>query len=431
MIIGTTALAGPHSDSFHSSLKRGHKSAQKFPATGQTTSTTVGDDGDIQAGAPLSYTVNRNGTITDNNTKLMWEKKAQLDGLENPLNPHDADNIYTWDEAFDFIDRLNSTPCFARYCDWRLPNIKEIQSIINYDKVAPAPAVSEAFNSNCTSPSTDPNGSCTATTGYWSSTTTANSPASAWYGYFVGSSFFRGNSTTTGMASKSGSLLPVRAVRGGLVSSKYKRETEMPLFPIRIMKARLSSTQKYPATGQTVSYRAGDDGDIQAGAALSYKDNGDGTITDNNTGFMWEKKILLNGRFGADPDNPHDADNQYTWRGAFGLIARLNSPPCFANYCDWRLPNIKELQSIVNYGNAGLAVSEVFNTPDCASNPNGSCTSDFWYWSSTTDANGAHMFNSWLITGDSGSIFSEFNKDDFKVRAVRGGSSFAARKEDE
>ena len=34
----------------------------------------------------------------------------------------------------------------------------------------------------------------------------------------------------------------------------------------------------------------GQDGDIQAGATLSYTDNGDGTITDNNTGLMWEKK---------------------------------------------------------------------------------------------------------------------------------------------
>jgi hypothetical protein len=45
----------------------------------------------------------------------------------------------------------------------------------------------------------------------------------------------------------------------------------------------------FPATGQTTSYAPGDDGDVQAGAPLSYTDNGDGTITDNNTGRMWEK----------------------------------------------------------------------------------------------------------------------------------------------
>jgi hypothetical protein len=49
---------------------------QAFPATGQTTSYAAGDDGAIKAGAPLSYTHNGDGTITDNNTKLVWEKKS-------------------------------------------------------------------------------------------------------------------------------------------------------------------------------------------------------------------------------------------------------------------------------------------------------------------------------------------------------------------
>src|SRR4030095_1336400 len=55
----------------------------------------------------------------------------------------------------------------------------------------------------------------------------------------------------------------------------------------------------FPATGQTTCWDSsgvvipcagtGHDGDIQAGATLAYTDNGDGTITDNNTGVMWEK----------------------------------------------------------------------------------------------------------------------------------------------
>lgn len=40
----------------------------------------------------------------------------------------------------------------------------------------------------------------------------------------------------------------------------------------------------FPATGQTTQYTTGDDGNIQAGATLNYVDNGDGTITDRNTG---------------------------------------------------------------------------------------------------------------------------------------------------
>ena len=46
-----------------------------------------------------------------------------------------------------------------------------------------------------------------------------------------------------------------------------------------------------PKTGQTSSYGTGSDGDLQQGAARSFTDNGDGTITDDATGLMWEKKI--------------------------------------------------------------------------------------------------------------------------------------------
>ncbi len=77
---------------------------QRFPATGQTTSYRSGDDGAIQAGATLNYQDNGNGTITDRNTRLVWEKKSDDDSI------HDMDNAYTWDEAFDVhVATLNNT----------------------------------------------------------------------------------------------------------------------------------------------------------------------------------------------------------------------------------------------------------------------------------------------------------------------------------
>jgi hypothetical protein len=72
--------------------------------------------------------------------------------------------------------------------------------------------------------------------------------------------------------------------------------------------------QKFPATGQTTCYDSagtviacagtGQDGDIQAGATLRYQDNGDGTVTDKNTGLVWEKK--------SDDGGIHDMDNLYS-----------------------------------------------------------------------------------------------------------------------
>src|SRR5262245_23398229 len=84
-----------------------------FPATGQTTCwdssgtmiscTGTGQDGDLQKGAALSYTDNADGTITDNNTGLVWEK------LSGDGSVHNVGNTYTWDQAFSgHVAILNS-----------------------------------------------------------------------------------------------------------------------------------------------------------------------------------------------------------------------------------------------------------------------------------------------------------------------------------
>src|SRR5207253_2901080 len=145
-----------------------------FPATGQKTcrdsSGTVipcagtGQDGDLQKGAPLSYTNNGDGTVTDVNTGLQWEKLSNGDG-----SVHDAGKGYTWDQAFKgHVATLNSTS-FAGHTDWRLPNAQELGSIVNYANAYPA--VSQEFNNGCTAPCTVLTCSCTGSFGYWSSST--------------------------------------------------------------------------------------------------------------------------------------------------------------------------------------------------------------------------------------------------------------------
>jgi hypothetical protein len=183
---------------------------QKFPATGQTTSYVNGDDGAIRAGAPLKYSDNGDGTVTDRNTLLMWEKKDQAEG-----GIHNWDNTYPWQgncsnsastvcgtdadcpgagtcsvkgggmTIFQWVAALNTPPCFARHCDWRIPNVRELQSIVDYQVYLPP--VAAAFNNNCMPGCTvDGAGktvecSCTQSAGtsqayYWSSTTYAPSP---------------------------------------------------------------------------------------------------------------------------------------------------------------------------------------------------------------------------------------------------------------
>jgi len=188
--------------------------------------------------------------------------------------------------------------------------------------------------------------------------------------------------------------------------------------------------QRFPASGQTTAYGPGSDGDVQAGAALSYTDNADGTITDNNTGLMWEKK--------DDSGGIHDVDNGYTWgttsqpytmNGTMvtELLATLNRPPCFAGHCDWRIPNVKELQSIVDYEipNPMPAVNAAFHNaagcPGCTDVrlASCSCTRSILYWSSTT-GRGFPGF-AWVVFFGFGGVGGDYKDGSFAVRAVRGG----------
>jgi len=214
---------------------------QAFPVTGQTmcwdssgtaiSCSRTGQDGDVRAGASLSYTDNGDGTITDNNTGLMWEKKDD----NNAGGVHDKDTSYTWANALGtFIPQLNNrckndetvdcttngdTDCttgtgdacgFAGHRDWRLANVKELQSIVNYQNFNPA--VSSEFNTGCVPTCTVLTCSCTASAAsdYWSSTTLADSPNDAW-----GVLFFNGG---VNFGNKGGDNLFVRAVRGGSFS---------------------------------------------------------------------------------------------------------------------------------------------------------------------------------------------------------------------
>ena len=199
--------------------------ARHFPATGQTTcwdtagavipSCTVcwstpgglikcgpnGHDGQIQAGATLAYVDNGDGTITDSNTGLMWEK---LDD-NNVDDIHDYSRSYSWNTAFGKIDALNAGGGFAGHTDWRLPNKKELQSIVNLENVSPA--VSPAFNTACSPGCTSTSCSCTQSFAYWSSSGYADIPDLAW-GVYFGAGYSGAFNKTT--------LACVRAVRGGL-----------------------------------------------------------------------------------------------------------------------------------------------------------------------------------------------------------------------
>lgn len=96
------------------------------------------------------YTQNADGTITDNLSGLMWKQQP----LQDSLN---------WESALQFAEEANS----AGVNDWRLPNIKELQSI--NDEEYSNPSINPVFNGQITVGK------------YWSSTSLPNQTTKAWY----------------------------------------------------------------------------------------------------------------------------------------------------------------------------------------------------------------------------------------------------------
>ncbi len=155
-----------------------------------------------------------------------------------------------------------------------------------------------------------------------------------------------------------------------------------------------------PKTGQTNSYRAGDDGDLEKGYTwpsprFSPGASGDATntVTDNLTGLVWARNASLGGLM--------------NWGAAVDYCTNLE----YGGYSDWRLPNRHELFSLLDDGK---------NNPSLPDGHPFSGVQSSWYWTSTTDA--GNTDRGWCIGLGTG-ILWYYDKDpnNFYVWPVRGG----------
>ena len=156
-----------------------------------------------------------------------------------------------------------------------------------------------------------------------------------------------------------------------------------------------------------------------------FEDCGDGTVADPQTGLQWEKK--------TDEGSVHDKDNLYTWSTgspydpdgtAFtDFLAKLNDPVfggassatvvtgCFAGRCDWRLPNIVELQTILDCTHGDPCVDPIVGP-----------TSSAVYWSASTNEPQDPPAHAWVARFSDGFVGLTFKEAGLVVRAVRAGS---------
>jgi hypothetical protein len=172
-----------------------------------------------------------------------------------------------------------------------------------------------------------------------------------------------------------------------------------------------------PETGQTICYEfvetlgwvgvacegvtcPGQDGASATGCPGEnrFVDNQDGTVTDTCTGLMWQKDTA-----DVDGDGQSTDFDGLVWCDALAYCENLS----FAGHDDWRLPNLRELQSIVDYGRFNPSIHPIFR-----SRPN-------LHWSSTTQPVFPDL--AWDVHFGFGNVNPSEKTTLSRVRAVRTG----------
>ncbi len=279
-------------------------------------------------GYPCDYSDNGDGTVTDNVTGLMWQQSPDMDG-DGDI---DAADKLTYDEALAGAGTFN----LGGYSDWRLPTIKELYSLIDFSGVDPS--------------------------GYEGTDTSGLIP-------FIDTAYF---DFAYGDASAGERIIDAQYASSNLY---VDHSAGSLLFGVNFADGRIKGYGlTMPGSGtEKTFYAIYVRGNTDYGEN-SFVDNGDGTISDNATDLMWSQD---------------DSGKGLIWEDALAWVAAKNAEN-YLGYSDWRLPDAKELQSIVDYfrspGTTGTAAIDPLFNATSITNEAGQI--DFpYYWSGTTHAN--------------------------------------------
>jgi hypothetical protein len=262
----------------------------------------------------MRFEINTN-VIADRRSGLMWSRDAAL--AEYPL---------TWAEGLAWITDLNRSG-LAGFHDWRLPNRRELFSLISHEAINPSLPDGHPF--------------LNVFTGYyWTSTTVCRLPDQAWYVHLGGARIFKG------MKSGSYMVWPVRNTAAD---------------PLNVLWT--GQHRCYSAAGDLIECAgSAQDGEFRIGLAWPVpRFEIQGAVTaDRLTGLTWT----------LDADQ---APGPVTWETAGRIVSEVNSSKLHG-FTDWRLPNIRELESLCDMQHHSPALPQ--GHPFTA-------VADF-YWSGTT-----------------------------------------------
>jgi hypothetical protein len=293
-----------------------------------------GQDAQHDGLAP-SYVDNGDGTVTDLNTGLTWTRSPDLDG-DGDI---DIDDKLTFSEALTYASGTLNPQNFGGYSDWRLPSMKELYSLMD-------------FRGRDVDPMGVSGGTPFIDTDYFDfgygdlAAGERIIDAQFWSSNVYVGTVFNGQQATFGLNLADG------RIKG------YPSGSSGPVLKLNYV---------YFVRGNT-DYGVND-----------FTDNGDGTITDRATNLMWSRN-----------DSGDEDDNGKTWEEALAWVEQKNANN-HLDYSDWRLPNAKEMQSIIDYSRApdvtgSAAIDPVFDITQIT-NEGGEV--DYpWFWTSTTHVRG-------------------------------------------
>ena len=231
----------------------------------------------------------QHNTVVDQSTGLEWFRDASR--LEFPM---------TWSEAFASLEAINARALFG-HADWRVPNRRELFSLISLEAINPSLPAGHPFLRVVTSY-------------YWTSTTCSRLPDQAWYIHLGGARVFKG------LKNDSYLLWPVRSAQPG--RSAIMQTGQCSCFT--------QSGEPIPCqgTGQDGAYRSG-----RPWPEPRFQEQ-DGLVLDRLTGLTWTQE-------------GHRPRTMVSWEEAFQFIHELNAHRV-KGLNTWRLPSIVELESLVD-----------------------------------------------------------------------------------